>query len=304
MKNTLHKISILLILFTFLSCVDDSEKNETKVVKEAKKEVKSKNGENLNISFLLDLSDRINPKKYPNESMEFYLRDVAYIKSVSEAFDMHLRRKKVRYMNDKIQLYFDPEPKNQNINKISKDLRYNLNRDNVTLELLDELKKRYATQPIEIYDSAISDNKYVGSDTWRFFKTKVNDYCIDKDYRNILIVLTDGYIYHKDSKMKEDNLTTYLTPQVIRSLDLNVKDWNNKLIQKQFGFIPANKDLSKLEILVLGINLDKKNPYEEEVIVKYWSDWFDEMKVERYIIKTASLPSNMDKIIKDFILNN
>ncbi|WAC03375.1 hypothetical protein N7U66_07530 [Lacinutrix neustonica] len=143
----------------------------------------------------------------------------------------------------------------------------------------------------------------MGSDTWRFFKTKVNDYCVDENFRNILIVLTDGYIYHKDTKMKEAKLTSYLTPQVIRSFKLNTKDWENDIAEKQFGFIPANNDLSNLEILVLGINPDTKNPYEEEVIKKYWSDWFDAMKVNRYVIKSAALPSNMDKIIKDFILN-
>ena len=58
----------------------------------------------------------------------------------------------------------------------------------------------------------------------------------------------------------------------------------------------------KLVILVLGINADKKNPYEEDVIIKYWEDWFNDMKVKKYEIKTSALPSNMDKIIKEFIL--
>ncbi|MBQ0785851.1 MAG: hypothetical protein KBT69_00010 [Oceanihabitans sp.] len=303
MKNTLYRILALLILITSTSCVDDSQKKEVKVIEDVKQVVISKSSQNLNISFLLDLSDRIDPEKYSNESMEYYLRDVAYIKSVSEAFDMHLRSKKVRQMNDKIQLYFDPEPKNQNINKLSKDLRHNITRDNVTLELLDEIKERYASKPIEIYESAIKDNKYVGSDTWRFFKTKVKDYCIEEDYRNILIVLTDGYIYHKDSKINEDNLTSYLTPKEIRGFKLNNKNWKDKFEKEYFGFIPATDDLSNLEILVLGINPDKKNPYEEDVITQYWSDWFNAMRVTKYEIKTAGLPSNMDRIIKDFILD-
>ena len=298
----LYRIIILSILIAYTSCVNDSEKKESKLSKEAKKVVINKSDQNLNISLLLDLSDRIDPKKYPNESMEFYLRDVAYIKSVSEAFDIHLRKKKVRQMNDKIQLYFDPEPQNQNINKISKDLRYKISRDNISLELLDELKERYSLKPKEIYDLAIKDNRYIGSNTWRFLKNKVKDYCIEESYRNILVILTDGYIYHKDTKMKEANLTSYLTPQEIRGFKLNNKNWENKLVKEQFGFIPTTNDLSNLEILVLGINPDKKNPYEEDVIIKYWSDWLNTMKVNKYEIKSAGLPSNMDKIIKDFIL--
>lgn len=284
------------------SCADEKKENQEEVVS-ADVITKHGNGDNLNISFLLDLSDRIDPKKYPNESMQYYLRDVGYIKSVSEAFDNHLRAKKVRQMNDKIQVFFDPEPKNQNINSISNDLRYSVKRENASLELLDKIKHTYATKPLEIYDLAIKDNLYVGSDTWKFFKTKVKDFCIEENYRNILIVLTDGYIYHKDTKMKEGNLTSYITPQVIRNNRLNEKGWEDRMVEKEFGFIPATQGLENIEILVLGINPDPKNPYEEEVIRKYWSDWFNTMEVGRYDIKSAGLPSNMDKIIKEFILN-
>tara|TARA_R110000823_G_scaffold58763_1_gene141596 strand:+ start:4205 stop:5113 length:909 start_codon:yes stop_codon:yes gene_type:complete len=289
-------------LFIILSCADE-RKEEQKVADTKEVVNKHGNSDNLNISFLLDLSDRIDPKKYPNESMQFYLRDAAYIKSVSEAFDTHLRTKKVRQMNDKMQVYFDPEPQNQNINAISNDLRYSVTRENASLNLLDKIKTTYASEPLKIYELAIKDDNYVGSNTWKFFKTKVKDFCIEENYRNILIILTDGYIYHKDTKMKEGNLTSYLTPQDIRGYSLNDKSWRSNIEEKDIGFIPATEELENLEILVLGINPDPKNPYEEEVIRKFWSDWFDKMEVGRYDMKTAGLPSNMDKIIKDFILN-
>ena len=64
----------------------------------------------------------------------------------------------------------------------------------------------------------------------------------------------------------------------------------------------ANDDLSDLEILVLGINPNNKNRYEEDVIIKYWTDWFTQMKVKRYNIKTAQLLSDLDQIIKNLIL--
>src|SRR5690554_4976212 len=291
---------LLIILVVFYSCGGDpKEKKVTRTIDSSGKKSK----ENLNISFLLDLSDRISPEKYPNESMEFYQRDVAYIKSVSEAFVTHLKTKKVREMNDKIQLYFDPEPKNQNINKISNDLRYKVNRNNASLEILDEIEQMYSEKPLEIYEYAIKDSKYVGSDTWRFFKTKIVDYCIDDAYRNILIVLTDGYIYHKDTKIIESNRTSYLIPQLVNSLKLNNKNWKETMDNKELGFISTGMDLSQLEVLVLGINPSKKNPYEEDVIMKYWSDWLNDMNVKRYEIKTAELPSNVDKIIKQFIIN-
>lgn len=257
--------------------------------------------ENLNISILLDLSDRISPEKYPNKSMEFYLRDVGYINSVSDAFTDHVRTKKVRKVNDKMQLFFDPAPFNSEINALSKELRIIVDKNNVSKEFINGIKETYTSDPLKIYQLAIKDNYYVGSDTWKFFQNKVNDYCIDSDYRNILIVLTDGYIYYKDSKIKENKATTYLTPEVIRSNRLNTSDWSQKIKSQKLEFIKANNDLSNLEVLVLGIHPDPKNPYEEDVIKAYWSNWFEAMKVKRYEIRNADIPSNIDKVIKNFI---
>ncbi|WP_420571931.1 hypothetical protein [Kordia sp.] len=301
MRNKLLIVALISMLLN-LSCVDDRKNNkvDAEIIKSKSTTTKS---ENLNISFLLDLSDRINPKKYPNPSMEFYLRDIAYIKSVSDAFITHLKQKKVRRMNDKIQLYFDPEPKNQDINTISHSLRYEITRKTATKDILKEIEQAYSTKPQKIYEAAIKDATYVGSDTWRFFKNKVNDFCILEDHRNILIILTDGYIYHENTQLKEGNLTSYLTPQLIRKYRLNDEKWNEKIMSKGYGFIPTNENLQKLEVLVLGINPDEKNQYEEDVIYKYWKDWFKTMQVNRYEIKMAVLPSNMNKIIKDFILN-
>ncbi|PTX58813.1 hypothetical protein C8N46_112121 [Kordia periserrulae] len=294
-----------ILLITFLVCVSCEEVVEKEKPQKSTREstVVLTQNQNLNISFLLDLSDRINPDKYPNLTMDYYKMDVAYIQSVSEAFLAHLKNKKVQRMNDRIQLYFDPPPRNQNINNLSKSLRYEINRRNISEDLLEAIKHSYETKPLEIYKQAIDDNAYIGSDMWRFFKNKIHDFCILKEHRNILIILTDGYIYHKDTQMKEGNQTTYLTPQFIRKHKLNTKNWKQRIVDKNFGFIPAAENLENLEVLVLGINPDKKNPYEEDVIEEYWKDWLHDMKVGKYKIKTAILPSNMDKIIKDFILN-
>lgn len=264
---------------------------------------KSNHSNNINLSLLLDLSDRIDPLKYPNPTMEFYIRDIGYIKSAAEAFDSHLRNKKVVQTNDKIQLFFDPEPQNNEINTLSSQLKYSINKSNTSKELMDEIKTSYTTNPSKIYDLTIKDKNYPGSETWSFFKNRVQDYCIDDSYRNILILLTDGYLYHKNSKRKEGNQTTYITPELIRENGLNTANWKEKMTDKKFGFIPANENLSQLEILVIGINPDKKNPYEEDVIKAYWKDWFTKMNVKRFEIKNADLPSNMDKIIKNFIEN-
>ncbi len=300
MKNIYTWSFLFLLMILFQSCRQDPKNEKTTTVDITS--ITADEG-NLNISFLLDLSDRIDPVKHPMPSMEFYKRDSEYIKSVVEAFDIHLRAKKVRKMDDKIQLFFDPEPLNQEINTISSALKFHVNKDSASKSLLRGIVKAYTTQPEHIYKLAIKDDKYVGSNTWKFFKNKAKQYCVEARHRNILVILTDGYIYHENAKQKEKNLTTYLTPQDIRRSGLTTKNWKQTLEKKGFGFIPIVEDLSTLEILVLGINPDKKNPYEEDVIKAYWKNWFKAMNVKRFQLLNADLPSDMDRVIRDFILD-
>ena len=297
MKNTFTLIAMSFLVISTFSCKKESEKEETEIA------VKNTVSEDYNISLLLDLSDRISLEKNPNPTMEYYQRDLGYIKSVSEAFTQHLKSKRIRQINDKIQLFFNPEPLDPAINTIAQNLRINIDKNNASKELLNSINSNYASQTSKIYESAIKDNKYVGSDIWSFFDSKVTDQCIENKYRNILIVLTDGYMFYESTVMKEGNRTTYITPELIRKNGLNTKDWDKKFNDQDFGFIKTNDDLSNLEVLVLGINPDKKNPYEEKVIRAYWTKWFTEMKISHFEIKNADLPSNMEKIIKDFILN-
>ena len=296
-------ISLVLILSLILiACQDDpKEDSETNLVAEKTESGIQQTEQNLNISFLLDLSDRIDPKKYPNEAMDYYKRDAAYIKSVAGAMRNHLNSKRIRQIDDRIQVFFEPEPSNADINEISEKLKFNFSRHNISKDLLKRFDDNYNKYPTDIYNLAIEDDYYIGSDTWRFFKTNVKDYCLEEGYRNILVIMTNGYIFHKDTKIKQGNRTSYLTPEYIRSANLTSNNWMDIYNEKNFGYIGLEKDLSNLEVLVLGINPDPKNDFEEEVIRKYWSDWMENMNVKKYKIMKADLPSNMKRIIEDFI---
>ena len=296
MKNIFTIITLSFLFLIIFSCKKESDKEKIEV------STKIPASEDYNISILLDLSDRISLKKNPNPTMEYYQRDLGYIKSVSEAFTQHLKSKRIRQINDKMQLFFNPEPLDPSINTIAKNLRISITKNNASRDLLNSINSNYASQTSKIYESAIKDNNYIGSDIWSFFDSKVKDQCVEKGYRNILIVLTDGYMFHKSTIMKEGNRTTYITPELIRKNGLNTADWDKKLLKQDFGFMKANDDLSDLEVLILGVNPNKNNPYEEKVIEAYWTKWFTEMKIKHFEIKNADLPSNMEKIIDDFIL--
>lgn len=257
--------------------------------------------QNLNISFLLDLSDRISPKKYPSTTMPYYQRDVEYINSIKKAFINHIKQKKIMQLKDQMQVFFDPAPEDPLVNKLSQQLKVSFDKT-TSKENIKSVDKIFSSIPLQIYQSAIKDDKYVGSDIWRFFKNKVKDYCIKDNQRNILVIITDGYMFHEDSKITDKNKTSFLTPALIKTKKLNSSNYKSVIDQGKMGFIPATNGLQNLEVVVLGINPAKGNPYEGEVINQYWLEWLRSMGVKTINIKTADLPSDLDPVLQNIIL--
>ena len=89
----------------------------------------------------------------------------------------------------------------------------------------------------------------------------------------------------------------------LRKLQLNATSWKEDIENRNLGFVPATHNLNDLEVLVIGItDQNKENPYTPDIIKMYWSKWFDEMGVKKYKIKNSDIPTNMEKVISDFIL--
>ena len=257
---------------------------------------------NINVSILIDLSDRIDPKTNPNPTMEYFQRDTEYIKAIEKGFLDHIKSKKIITYDDQMQVFFNPEPLDPKMNELTKELKVSFNK-NTQRNYFDSVDKKYSELPLNIYQSAIKDGNYVGSDIWEFFKNKIKDYCIKNDRRNILFILTDGYMYHDDTKFLEENKTSYLTSKLIKANSLTTSNFKNIIEKNKFGFVKANENLNNLEVVVLGINPEKGNPFEEAVIKEYWENWFKEMKIKKYQIKSADLPSNLEPLIRNTILN-
>ena len=247
MNSILKTLSLASLLLITFACKQDSEKPDNEAVH------KNSKSENYNISILLDLSDRISLEKNPNPTMEYYQRDLGYIKSISEAFTQHLKSKRIRQINDRMQIFFNPEPKDPEINSISEKLKIVIDKNNASKDLLNSINANYAIQTAKIYDSAIKDNNFIGSDIWNFFENKVSDQCMEADTKNILIILTDGYMFYDTTIMNESNRTSYITPELIRKSHLDKKDWQKKIQELDFGFIKTNDDhyfLLKLFLLM------------------------------------------------------
>ena len=302
---------ILALAFILTSCKNDSKNENIGEVASTPKYTpnsdcpdylaKEKHN-NLNISVLLDLSDRI-------EAPKTIEKDTAYLKSLAEAFIQHIDGKKSILLEDRMQLFFNPEPSSSKINEIAERLNIVFTKD-ASVNLINDTKELYSEKPYELYELAKTDangekSNYPGSDIWRFFKDNVRDYSIDNCHRNVLVILTDGYMYYEKTQMTEGNRTSYLTPNSLKRLNLIKSSWKAEMEEKDLGFIPANQNLENLEVLVLGINsLNDENPYAPDIIEAYWSKWFEEMGItkDRYKIKQAVIPSSMEKVISDFII--
>ncbi|MDR0725086.1 MAG: hypothetical protein LBF59_03635, partial [Prevotellaceae bacterium] len=249
----------------------------------------------LNISILLDLSDRINPAKH-HAVPEHYERDIEVVKIVTEYFKKNMERLTAWKAKGKIRIFFSPPPSNPAINTIANILNIdcsgldNKRRKNV----YDTITDLFARNLKEIYQQSIRTSTWEGSDIWRFFKNDVKDYCIDKDtsYRNILIVLTDGYIYHRQSVSNNANRYSYLLESNIRQFRKQA-DWKNKISTGDFGLISERNDLTNLEVLVLEISAENNNNKIDEDILKYVLEkWFEEMNVSHYEVYNSDLPAN------------
>ena len=307
-----YSMIVLLITLSIYSCKEDPKdeilvdssvnvKNSAPSAPNCPAHLVKEKKNNLNVSILLDLSDRIEEPK----AIE---KDIAYLASLSKVFTDHVKTKKLIMLEDRMQLFFNPEPTSSGINEIADNLKIQFTRETPQARL-QETESLYSTEPLKLYTLAREDaggvkKNYPGSDIWRFFKDNVKDYSMDNCHRNILVILTDGYMYYEKTQMTEGNRTSFLTPKSLAQLKLIKSNWKEEMDQKDLGFIPATKDLNDLEVLVIGINsLNDDNPYAQDIIEAYWSKWLLEMGVEEknFKIKNAVIASNMEKVISDFI---
>ena len=307
------KISILLIiLYSCKPAIDLKDKR----VGEAESSVvphPTTTDRQLNINVLWDLSDRIDPQINP-ASPEHYERDIEDIKNITAFFKKDMEKRGAYKAKGKIRIFFTPPPENARINAIAGNLTCDLSSytgdgaNKKKKEVYDSIENRFQRNANEIYQITQSNNKakkqWDGSDIWRFFKNDVKDYCIEAsgNYRNILIILTDGYIFHKDSKDKTRNRTAYILPEILKPFRNN-PSWQNLFAQGDYGLISTRKDLQNLEVLILEITPSKGYKNDEDLIKAYLGKWFEEMGIPKlnYVSYNTDLPAYTKKKIDGFL---
>ena len=259
----------------------------------------------LNISILWDLSDRIDPTKHqelPTNSE----RDIAILKYFADYFKSDMDSKGAFLSKGRLKVFFSPNPTDPDINTLAARLSVDLAGKDVKVkkEVYDSLSTIFEQTSKQITNLTVRTSKWEGSDIYRFFKNDVVDYCVSKDtqYRNVLVILTDGYIYDKNSMGRIGNKSEYILPQLLSSLKLrDNSDYKSVFDSKNCGLIATRSDLNNLEIIVLEVNSEINHKDDEDVIKLYLQRWFTAMKVKRFEIFNTDLPENTKKRISDFM---
>lgn len=286
--------------------------NDVQGPKEEKSLVASsfKTQKQFNINILWDLSDRIDPTKNP-AAPDHYQRDIEVIKDITELFKQDMDSKGAYLSKGKLKVFFTPTPSDNSINTIAQNLSVDLSQfkgENASKDkkkVFDSITSQFEQNANRIYGLTIQSNKgnsnWDGSDIWRFFKDE-SDKVIESDtnYRNILVILTDGYIYHKDSKGVSGHRSQFILPQTLVPFRNN-PNWEKLIVEKDYGLMGTGKKLPNLEVLVLEVTPTKGNRNDADYISAYLEKWFTEMDIKKFKIYPSDLPTYTKSRIESFI---
>jgi hypothetical protein len=265
------------ILFSITSCSNNkSRENKTASQQEAEK--------SLNISIFLDLSDRLTRQMTPSQMS----RDTAIVAYIADCFKAKTLGPQILTSKNSIKIFFYPTPSNPNIATLADGLHLDVSTKKGVEKRngLERLRPLFKTNLSAIYSKTLSEHNWIGCDIWDFFSSKkVDSQCIKANARNILFILTDGYVYAENNKIKEGKAYSYILPQT--------------LSVEGSSLLATRKGLDNLEVMVLEVN-----PYTKEQgykMIPILEKWFKDMGVKKVDIAETDLPINTQTIIKQFL---
>ena len=288
----------IIILIGLTACSENDKSND------AQSKSKQAYYKNLNITILIDLSDRISIKKNPTQAD----KDIKFIMNVLDAFKIYLAKKGVVQSEDKIKVIYYPTVNYE----IYQDIADSLNIDFSNYEfvqrkkLFQNISSIYYNNLKKLYSLASNAKSFEGSDLFNYFKHRIVDDCIstDSNFINLLIILTDGYIYHKNSKYQDGNRFSYLLPEAPQVANFrNINNWEAVFEKNDFGLIKLDNNLSRLNILLAEFSPIDHSPKDFDILKKYWSKWLIEQNVNKdnfKILRTDLSTLNRDIIFAFF----
>lgn len=246
----------------------------------------------VNISVFLDLSDRIDSTCNGGFPVSQMTRDTAIVSTLIDYFVATCVEHKISENRNHFQILFHPTPKTSDIAILADNLNIDMSKISNGADKkkkLMEMKEIFSKGLTLIYEQTLRDRNFIGSDIWGFFcnkNAKVDDLCIRKGYRNIIVILTDGYIYYKPNMQQKGNSYNYILPSLID----NVSD---------LSLMAPRTGLDSLEVMMLEINPGK--PVRQAKLISVLETWFKDMGVKRYVVSEMGMPSDTRIVIDNFL---
>lgn len=294
MKNILPLLAVIIFALSSTGC------------NKAEAEPHQEQYHNLNVTILLDLSDRISKTKNPGQAA----RDTAAVMQVVRSFKSHIRSKGIVHTDDKIRVIFYPSGSQELVHRTAAELSidFSLIEGEAKRRAYEMMDSIYSTGLGRIYDAASSAASFDGSDLFSFFSYRAKDDCISDlaGSKNILVILSDGYLYHKNNMLRSGNRFSYIGPesQHLKMFRGN-HDWQKQFSEGDYGFLKTGAELDGLYILLLEVRPAEGHVRDYEVLRGYWGRWFEEMGVTagNYKIIQTDLPSQNVPLIARFVEN-
>ncbi len=284
-----------------------------------------------NIIFAPDLSNRLNAKIYPKP-----VNDVDLVEGIFKLIWPNiLRAKRSEGQKDKYTIDFINKGLikiySVNTNVLTIDfqkfdrqndrINYIMGRNGAKCTLENDVEK--LIKEYKNFNNKAS-NSSNGADIWTYFQSGIDEGVIQSNikignvnhvFRNILILITDGYIeagiFNKGYDLSESKISNFRNA-FLKSTEKDMATFLTK--NQKFKINPVkNKYLKNLEVMVIEMydrSLSKtgaatKHPTDMEIMKLIWSDWLQKSGVKRFELKaTAANKDQGIKSIMNFIMNN
>ena len=283
-KKIFTMATMLLLCFVFVGCESCSKSEKGS----SDGEESTGKGRNipLNISVFLDLSDRITRDMTPSQMS----RDTAIVGYLADYFKAQTLGPQILQSKNNMKVFFYPTPDISEIATLAEDLSVDMteHQGKDKRAALESMKKKFQDNLSAIYNKTLQTGKYPGCDIWDFFSSKkVDAQCMREGFRNILVIITDGYLFDENHKIQEGNAYSYVTTTTL-------KNPNASLIVRRNG-------LENLEVRILEVN-----PYDinhRDQLENVLENWLKNMgvKEENITISETSLPTDTRTIMKSFL---
>lgn len=241
---------------------------------------------------LIDLSDRIDEARHPEQVR----RDTAILHVVTDEFGAIVKRNRYLFSRDRLRaIYLGGEgtPTEPRV-----DVAQMNDNHVVVVRALAGALAEFRAQAIRPY--ALPRHKYEGADFWSWFRHNgeraLRTVDSTRDVRTRIIILTDGYLAFDRSIKREPG--TFMQMDKLRGRS----DWEK--LYPAYKLSPVGYSLTNAKVLMLEIapHRPKSNTSEQDLIERYWTDWFATMGIADpvFVTNDQALPSVRDAI-KQFL---